>query len=215
MEEKLRQLYYDPKEGLLGQEKLWRKANDAGIPVTQKVVKAFLDKQEVAQIHKRIKRPQKQLPFRSPQRNYILQTDLMFMDKDHKQLNHGCYIILCVVDIFSRYAWCVALKNKTAETVLAALEPILKEAQPHEVQFDGGSEFNNAQLKAFCRENKIEMKFHEPGDHQANGIVERFNQTLRRQLERYMTANDTKSWEPALRDIVHNYNHTYHSGVRG
>ena len=45
--------------------------------------------------------------------------------------NDGYKFILCIVDLFSRYAWCVALKNKNASTVLNAFKKVVKESEYH------------------------------------------------------------------------------------
>ena len=211
--EALKALYYDPKTGFTAADKLYRTAKKMKLDVSLKDVKDFLAKQNVAQQHKQVKQEKYYLPFKSPARNYLLQADLMFMDPALKTLNSNCYIILCVIDIFSRYTWCVALPNKEAETVLEAFKPIAKEANPTVVQFDGGLEFGNRIFKEFCTKADIRQEFNEPGDHNANAVIERFNGTLRRYLEKYMTAMKTKSWYKILPDIVQNYNNSFHSGI--
>ncbi len=213
--EQLKELYYDPAQGFSGADKLYKKAKALKLNLSLKDIKDFLSRQNVAQQHKQVKPEKYYLPFKSPAKNYLLQADLMFMDPALKTLNSGHHIILCVIDIFSRYAWCVALKNKEAETVLAAFKPIVEEAKPTVVQFDGGSEFINQKMKTYCKAQGIKQEFNEPGDHNANGVIERFNGTLRRYLEKYCTAMKTKSWFPVLADIVKNYNTSYHSGLKG
>ena len=211
--EALKALYYDPKTGFTAADKLYRTAKKLKLDVSLKDVKDFLAKQNVAQQHKQVKQEKYYLPFKSPARNYLLQADLMFMDPALKTLNSNCYIILCVIDIFSRYTWCVALPNKEAETVLEAFKPIAKEANPTVVQWDGGLEFKNRIFKEFCTKANIRQEFNEPGYHNANAVIERFNGTLRRYLEKYMTAMKTKSWYKILPDIVQNYNNSFHSGI--
>ena len=214
-QQRLAEIYYDPQTGFTAAAKLYKTAKTKGLDVTLQEIKDFLARQSVAQQHKLVKPEKHFLPFKSPSRNYLLQADLMFMDPALKQLNSGCYIILCVIDIFSRYAWCIAIKNKEAATVLAAFKVIAEEAKPTVVQFDGGSEFINREMKAYCKSQNIKQEFNEPGDHNANGVIERFNGTLRRYLEKYMTALKTKKWFDILPDIVKNYNHTWHSGIKG
>ncbi|MDR3570961.1 MAG: DDE-type integrase/transposase/recombinase, partial [Candidatus Pacebacteria bacterium] len=215
MTERLRELYYRPESGLayMGANKLYRAARAQQIPVTQKQVRDFIRDQEVAQLHKPVTEPKIFLPFKSPAPNYILQADLMFMDPDYAQLNSGYHIILCVVDVYTRYAWTAPLKDKRAATVLVALQPILTSAKPTVIQFDGGSEFKSV-VSSWVTSQGIRMEFHTPGDHRANAIVERFNQTLRLKLEQHMTATKSKNWASALASITRGYNHSYHSGIR-
>ena len=212
--EQLRALYYDPKTGFVGATKLYQKAKQLNMKVSLKEIKDFLARQNVAQQHKQVKPEKHFLPFKSPARNYLLQADLMFMDKDLKTLNSNYYIILCVIDIFSRYVWCVPLKDKESQTILDAFKPILEEAKPTVVQFDGGSEFINSVMKKYCKQHNIKQEFNEPGDHNANAVIERFNGTLRRYIEKYCTALKTKRWVHILPQIVENYNTSFHSGIR-
>ena len=43
--------------------------------------------------------------------------------------NDGCRYMLCIVDVFSKFAWAVPLKNKTAETVLSAVQGVVKKSK--------------------------------------------------------------------------------------
>ena len=44
------------------------------------------------------------------------------------QLNKGIYFLLYVIDIFSKYAWDIPLKDKKGTTVTNAFENILGES---------------------------------------------------------------------------------------
>src|SRR4051794_34667537 len=68
--------------------------------------------------------------------------DLASMDSFEKY-NDGYKYILCVIDVFSKYAFCTPLKNKTAATVLNAIKEIVSERQPQKIWVDRGSEFYN------------------------------------------------------------------------
>ena len=64
---------------------------------------------------------------------------------------------MCVIDIFSKYAWVVALKNK--EGVSIAFQKILDDlaGKPNKVWVDKGSEFYNSSVKKWLKDNDIEM----------------------------------------------------------
>ena len=42
--------------------------------------------------------------------------------------NNGYKFILCIVDVFTKYAWCVPLKNKSAPTVLDAVKGVVEKS---------------------------------------------------------------------------------------
>ena len=44
------------------------------------------------------------------------------------KFNEGFRFLLCVIDIFSKYAWVVPLKDKKGITIINAFQKILKES---------------------------------------------------------------------------------------
>ena len=74
--------------------------------------------------------------------NEIWSADLIDMkefSKDNKNYNY----LLNVIDIFSKYAWSIPLKTKTASEVTKAFESILTKSQHKKLWIDQGSEFYN------------------------------------------------------------------------
>ena len=67
--------------------------------------------------------------------------------------------LLFVVDIFSKYAWVVPLKDKKGITITNAFQKILKESawKPNKVWIDEGSEFYNNSFKNWIKDNDIQM----------------------------------------------------------
>ena len=64
-----------------------------------------------------------------------------------------------VVDIFSKYAWVVPLKDKKGISIVKAFQIILKQSnrKPNKIWVDRGSEFYNGYLKKWLRDNNIVM----------------------------------------------------------
>ena len=62
------------------------------------------------------------------------------------KFNKGFRFLLCVIDIFSKYAWVVSLKDKKGITITNAFQKILKESnrKPNKIWVDKGSEFYNS-----------------------------------------------------------------------
>ena len=65
--------------------------------------------------------------------------------------NKGIRFLLCVIDIFSKYAWVVPLKDKKGISIVKAFQNILKQSnskrKPNKIWVDKGSEFYNAYFK--------------------------------------------------------------------
>ena len=53
--------------------------------------------------------------------------------------------LLCVIDIFSKYAWVVPLKNKKAVSIVNDFQSVLKRPnrKPNKIWVDKGSQFYN------------------------------------------------------------------------
>ena len=73
--------------------------------------------------------------------------------------NKGIRFLLCVIDIFSKYAWVVPLKDKKGISIVKAFQIILKQSnrKPNKIWVDKGSEFYNAYFKIWLRDNDIVM----------------------------------------------------------
>ena len=82
---------------------------------------------------------------------------------------------MCVIDIFSKYAWVLPLKDKKA--VADAFQKILDNSnrKPNKIWVDKGSEFYNNSFKKWLKDSDIEMySIHNEGK---SVVVERFIRT--------------------------------------
>ena len=73
--------------------------------------------------------------------------------------NKGSRCLFCVIDLFSRYAWVIPLKNKKGESIVEGFKKTLNDSnrKPNKIWVDHGSEFHNNKFKSFLKENDIEM----------------------------------------------------------
>ena len=71
--------------------------------------------------------------------------------------NKGTKYLLCAIDIFSKYAWFVPLKNKQISTVINAFQKKISKRKQNRIWVDQGSEFYNNAFKKFLKENNVEM----------------------------------------------------------
>ena len=70
--------------------------------------------------------------------------------KNLSRYNKGVKYLLTVVDVLSKYAWVVPMKNKTGAEQKRAFESILKVGRkPLRLQTDKGSEFYNKSFEEY------------------------------------------------------------------
>ena len=77
-------------------------------------------------------------------KNNIFGADLANMQLISKY-NKGIKYLLCVINIFSKYAWVAPLKDKKGTTIVNAIQSILNNSKrkPIKIWVDQGSEFYN------------------------------------------------------------------------
>ena len=75
------------------------------------------------------------------------------------KINKGFRFLLCIIDIFSKYAWVVLLKYKKGVSIVNPFQKILKESnrKPNEIWVDKGRVFCNSSFKKWLKNNDIEM----------------------------------------------------------
>ena len=99
-------------------------------------------------LHKPIIRKFKKRKVYSGFRDNIWGADLADMQLISK-FNKGFRFLLCVIDIFSRHAWVIPLKDKKGVSIVNAFQKILdiSERKPNKIWVDKGSEFYNSSFK--------------------------------------------------------------------
>ena len=165
------------------------------------------------ELHKPIIRKFKKRKVYSAFKDNIWAADLADMQL-LSRYNKGIRFLLCVIDIFSKYAWVVPLKDKKGISIVKAFQSILKQAnrKPNKIWVDKGSEFYNAYFKKWLQDNDIVMySTHNEGK---SVVVERFIRTLKSKIYKYMTSISKNVYIDTLDDIVDEYNNTYHTTIK-
>ena len=137
-------------------------------------------------------------------------TDMQLLSR----YNKGIRFLLCVIDIFSKYAWVVPLKDKKGVSIVKAFQIILKQStrKPNKIWVDKGSEFYNASFKKWLQDNDIVMySTHNEGK---SVDAKRFIRTLKIKIYKYMTSLSKNLYIDELDDIVNEYNNTYHTTIK-
>jgi len=128
--------------------------------------------------------------------------------------NDGIRYIMCIVDVFSRYAWCVPHKNKDAKSSWTAFASVMRstETHPDYVWADEGKEFINKDWDAKLKALGIHRYSTYSGEFKAS-IVERFIRTLKNKIWYEFIRDNTRKWTDMLDEIVEDYNNTEHSAI--
>ena len=73
--------------------------------------------------------------------------------------NKNVKYLLCVIDVFNKYAWVKPVKDKKSKTVLNAFIEIVNESncKPRKLRFDQGREFYNKLMQEWSNNNDILM----------------------------------------------------------
>ena len=127
--------------------------------------------------------------------------------------NKGIKYLLCAVDLFSKYAWVIPLKDKKGISIVNAFKKIIsKERKPNKKWVGQGSEFYNNTFKDFLKINNIEM--YSTYNEGKSVVAERFIRTLKNKIFKHMTAISKNIYFDALEDIVNKYNNTIHRTIK-
>jgi hypothetical protein len=114
--------------------------------------------------------------------------------------------MLNVIDIFTKFAWSIPLKDKTGKSILDGFKQIVKESNriPKNIWVDEGKEFYNKLMDEWLKENNI-IRYSTHGEHKSV-VIERFNRTLKELMWKRFTAENTRNWIEMIDKLVHSYN---------
>ena len=127
--------------------------------------------------------------------------------------NKGYKYMLNVIDVYSKYAWSVPLKDKKGDTTTEAFKYIVKNSNriPKHIWVDKGKEFYNKIMDEWLKENNIN-RYSTFGEHKS-AVVERFNRTLKEKMWKRFTAENTRNWVDMLDRLLSEYNKTVHRTI--
>ena len=136
--------------------------------------------------------------------------DIKLLRKQNKDIKY----LLCVIDLFSKYAFVVPLKDKKGISVTNRFNKIIKQSgrNSNKIWVDQGSEFYNHVFKRFLSRNNILM--YSTYNEGKSVVVERFIRTLKNKLYKHMTAIGKNVYYDVLYDIVNKYNNTKHNTIK-
>ena len=115
------------------------------------------------------------------------------------KFNKGFRFLLCVTDIFSKYAWVIPIKDKKDVSIVNAFQKILDHSKrkPNKIWVGKGSEFYNNSFKKWIKDNDIKM--FSTNNEGKSVIAERFVRTLKNKIYKYMTAMSKNVYNNIIR----------------
>lgn len=141
----------------------------------------------------------------------LWQVDLVDM-QSHSRVNKGNKYILTVIDVLSKYAWALPVRDKKGETVTTAMAKVLKEGRvPVNLQCDQGKEFYNQPFKKLMKRYHINM--YSTFSAMKASVVERFNRTLKGWMFKEFGVQGTYKWLDKLPQLLEKYNNRVHRSI--
>ena len=114
--------------------------------------------------------------------------DLADMQSLSRQ-NKGIKYLLCAIDLYSKYAFVIPLKDKKGISIVNTFNKIIKQSnrKPNKIWVDQGGEFYNNVFKKWLSDNDIIM--YSTYNEGKSVVAERFIRTLKNKLYKHMTAS--------------------------
>ena len=161
------------------------------------------------ELHKPFIRKFKKREVYSAFKDNIWAADLVHMQLISK-FNKGFKFLLCVIDIYSKYAWVIPLKDKKGVSIVNTFQSILNKSnrKPNKIWVAKGSEFYNRSIKSWLEKNNTEM--HSTHNEGKSVVAERFIRTIKNKIYKHMTSISKNVYIDKLDDIVNEYNNTKH-----
>ena len=144
------------------------------------------------ELHKSVLRKFNKRKVYSQFKDNIWGVDLADMQSLSKK-NKGIKYLLCAIDLYSKYAFVIPLKDKKGISIVNGFNQIIKQSnsgKPNKIRVDQGSEVYNNVFKKWLSDNDIIMY---STDNEGKSVVaERFIGTLKNKLYKHMTSNNIK-----------------------
>ena len=123
--------------------------------------------------------------------------------------------VLVVQDIYSRKLFTAPLERNDPDEVLRAFRSFVRaEGEPHRVDTDAGPEFTK-NFAEYLDVHEIPHIVKDPSDTNALGTLDRAIMTLKQDLARVMTEEETDDWAKLLPRVTKGYNDQQHSSLFG
>lgn len=167
----------------------------------------------VDELHRNARKNFPRIPYLMKGIDDTFQVDLVeFIPYARENTNHKYALV--VIDIFSKYAWTVPLRNKTGIETSKAMESIFQQSGRvcKNCQSDNGKEFYNKHFSAVMK--KYGINHYSTFSGLKASICERLNRTLLSKLWKQFNINGNHKWLNVLKRITAEYNDSIHSTIK-
>jgi hypothetical protein len=215
MKSVLSKVYYDLSSPACyaGVDAVFRQAKKLNKKIKLSDVEHFLQEQDTYTLHKPVRRNFPRNKTFAVGIDSDWQADLCDLASLKRHNNNHAYI-LTVIDVLSKYAWAIPLKNKQPSTVADAFKEILKTGRkPWRLYTDKGLEFRGRPFQEFLQKHNIQYISSESPDVKA-AVAERYNRSLKSRLWKHFTKTKNYHYLKVLPEIVHAINHSYHRTIQ-
>ena len=142
----------------------------------------------------------------------IWTADLVDM-QSFSRSNEDFKYILMIIDVFSKYGCAIPLKTKTGPEVRKAFQSLWKtQKPPQKLWTDKGKEFYNKSTKELLEKSNVQLYSTE--NEEKSSIVGRWNRTIKRNMWKYFSANNTMKNIDILPHLIKKYNNTNHRSIK-
>ena len=134
--------------------------------------------------------------------------DMQSLSRKNKDIKY----LLCAIDLYSKYAFVIPLKDKKGISIVNAFDKIIKQSnrKPNKIWVDQRGEFYNIFEKWL---SDIDINMYSTYNKGKSVVAERFIRTLKNKLYKHITATG-KNLYYVLDDVVNKYNNTEHSTIK-
>ena len=146
--------------------------------------------------------------------NDIWSFDILDLKDYVPKNNTGFRFVLVIVNIFSKFGWTIALKNKKSQAIKDFCENVLinSKRKPKLIESDCGKEFFNNVFQYFLNKNNI--KLYSRNSSYGAVFAERFNRTIRDLLKKIVFEQGDGKWADILSTITKQYNNRIHLSTK-
>lgn len=211
----LRSIYYDQKNpaSFSSVPKLYKAAREIDHEISLKDVRDWLSGEFTYTLHKQLRKRIERNPIIVENIDQQWEADLVDMQEFANQNDNYKYM-LTVIDVLSKYAWVVPIKNKTAKSIVDAFKKIFQgNRKPAFIRTDQGKEFVNTLFKNYMKTMGI-RHFTSKNTEIKCAIVERFNRTYKGRMFKYFTSKGIRRYIDVLDDLTSAYNSSYHRSIK-
>ena len=132
----------------------------------------------------------------------------------HLDLHKGFCLLFCAINIYSKYAWVVPLKDKKDITFTNTIQKLPDESnrKPYIIWVNRDSEFYKRSMKSWLKDHDI--KIYSTHNEGKSVVAERFMRTLKNKTYKYMTSVPKNVYTDKLDNIANRYNSTYQTKIK-